>query len=242
MRAAASLGSFVAALLGLPASSGFAAAPLTRIKDTKVAVDGRATSSVVPPTHALSQNVTLSNYMRLPCEQYVLIPMPLGSNLSVRSDDGEAGGVRLGPAAERSGGDTSNKCILRGSKFIETSQLNDRFDFSVTTTLTWEDALQSISGDGDIEGLQLEECTGCSITADTSIDVDVDVPPPFSRIPKRILERTGNAAMRLSLRYIQANFVNNLAADYAKWATDSAYRKYRASLSEGVGVEEEVMV
>ena len=48
-----------------------------------------------------------------------------------------------------------------------------------------------------------------------------------------MLERTGNAAMKLSMKYIQGNFVDNLAKDYEKWATDLEYRNYRASLSEG---------
>ena len=58
----------------------------TRVKDTKVIVDGRATVVIdtLPRQQddiALSDNVTLTDYMQLPVEQYVLIPMPLGSNL-----------------------------------------------------------------------------------------------------------------------------------------------------------------
>ena len=59
----------------------------TRIKDTKVNVDGKATVLITPP---VISNVTLTHYMQLPVEQYVLIPMPLGSSLTtrvVREDD-----------------------------------------------------------------------------------------------------------------------------------------------------------
>ena len=45
--------------------------------------------------------------------------------------------------------------------------------------------------------------------------------------------------MQISLKYIQANFVDNLAVDYNKWSTDEEYRKYRASLSEKVVIDDE---
>eukprot|EP01082_Thalassiosira_pseudonana_P006500 g5859.t1 g5859 contig20:308625-310144(+) len=146
---------------------------------------------------------------------------------------------------------SSDKCILRGSSFIERTKLNERFDFRVKTTLTWNDALSNVGYNG-VESVQIDEsiqqnqlseacettdadCStinnSCSITASTSIDVDVNVPKPFSSIPKAILQRTGNAAMKLSMKYIQGNFVENLAKDYERWATDAEYRSYRSSLS-----------
>ena len=148
---------------------------------------------------------------------------------------------------------SSSKCILRGSSFIEKTQLNDRFDFNVNTTLTWNDVISDIhlsqnnNQYGDVNEDENNMNMRCSITAETSIKVDVDVPRPFSSIPKRIIERTGNAAMNLSLRYIQANFVDNLAEDYKKWAIDNEYRNYRASLSgneviEVMEEEEEVVL
>ena len=226
----------------------------TRIKDTKVNVDGKATVLITTP--AISNNVTLTHYMQLPVEQYVLIPMPLGSSLTtrVRNDDDINDNnqklssntefelvvptitffqLSLTPVVyatvqpqENQVVISSNQCILRGSSFIEKVQLNDRFDFFVNTTLTWEDDITYNS-------------TGCSITAETHIKVDVDVPRPFNTIPKRIIERTGNAAMHISLKYIQKNFVHNLAVDYNKWARDEEYRKYRASLSEKVEIDDE---
>lgn len=131
---------------------------------------------------------------------------------------------------------SSNNCYLRGSPFIEKTRLNERFDFQVRTTLTWydNDAMQvvsksSLADNNEERNDEEERCS--SITATTSIDVDVDVPRPFSSLPKFILQRTGNAAMKLSLKFIQANFVRNLANDYIKWCSDDEYRSYRASLS-----------
>jgi len=191
----------------------------TRIKDTKVNVDGKATVLITPPP-PLQHNVTLTRYMHLPVEQYVLIPMPLGSSLTtrVRNDDDINDnnqklssntefelvvptitffGLSLTPVVYATVQPqanqvviSSNQCILRGSPFIEKVQLNDRFDFFVNTTLTWTDDTTYNS-------------TECSITAETCIKVDVDVPRPFNTIPKRIIERTGNAAMHISLKYIQ---------------------------------------
>ena len=242
--------------------------PPTRIKDTRVSANGRATAAIIPPPlqHSLSHNVTLTNYMQLPVEQYVLIPMPLGSSLTTRdkSKNSDTGTdllsantefelvvptitffkMSLQPVVyasvypqENRVVISSSKCILRGSSFIEKTQLNDRFDFSVNTTLTWNDTMSDIylsqnnNQNGDVNEDENHMNMRCSITAETCIKVDVDVPRPFSSIPKRIIERTGNAAMNLSLRYIQANFVENLAEDYNKWATDNEYRNYRASLS-----------
>jgi hypothetical protein len=228
-----------------------------RVKDTKVTVAGKATVAIAPPPiqHALSHNVTLTHYMRLPVDQYVLIPMPLGSSLNRMDNiDGDVSPSSIDYPSECSEFElvvptisffklslqpvvyatvqphlnrvviSSTKCVLCGSPFIEKVKLNDRFDFSVNCTLTWEDPLSnsSMSQLGEIE---------CSITSETCIKVDVDVPKPFRSIPKRLIERAGNAAMKVSLNYIQANFVDNLATDYENWATNSEYRIYRASLS-----------
>mmetsp|Transcript_19062 Transcript_19062/g.35108 ORF Transcript_19062/g.35108 Transcript_19062/m.35108 type:complete len:262 (+) Transcript_19062:173-958(+) len=240
-----------------PGSLGFSVGPSpSGIKDTKVAVDGKATAAIIPPPrhHALSNNITLTNYMQLPVEQYVLIPMPLGSSLT-RVDNNDVNfpsdsddtkfelvvptitffKLSLTPVVYASVQPhenrvviSSTKCILRGSPFIEKVQLNKRFEFSITTTLTWEDALQL--------NLKDDKSMDCSIRAESYIDVDVDVPFPFTTIPKKVLVLTANAAMKLSLKIIQATFVDNLARDYNKWANDVEYRNYRASLSE---VEEE---
>lgn len=270
----------IVSAINLQTSLGFSfvAPPSPRFKDTKVSVDGKATVAIVPPPlqDTLSHNVTLTDYMQLPVEQYVLIPMPLGSSLSKIEDNKET------YFSSKSVEDTefelvvptitffklsltpvvyatvqphknrvvisSSKCILRGSPFIEKVKLNDRFDFTVKTTLTWNDALSqqtNLAQENNQNGYMNDVVENgnnsmeCSITADSWINVDVDVPRPFNAIPKSVLERTANAAMKLSLKYIQANFVENLSVDYNKWATDLEYRKYRASLSEKEVVVEE---
>lgn len=141
----------------------------------------------------------------------------------------------------------SQTCTLRGSPFIEKVNLNERFDICVNTTLTWEDSLAQINGargdnqNGHPKVIEEGDSADCSITAATRINVEVDVPRPFSAVPKAISRRTGNAALKLSLKLIQGTFVDNLAKDYAKWATESEYRNYRASLSAN-GVVDDLLV
>ncbi|KAL7433375.1 hypothetical protein ACHAXH_009253 [Discostella pseudostelligera] len=247
-----------------------------RVRDTKVAVDSKSIVAIpsLPRTittrqqlGAPSHNVTLTNYMRLPVEQYVLIPMPFGSSLTRIESNNTAS--ETPPELTSSGTElfelvipnitffqltlqpvvyatvtpqtnyvmiSSEKCILRGSPFIEKVKLNDRFDFSVTTRLTWRDAHSSPTSRGQqdiIPTSQYNATERSTIRAETFININVDVPRPFNSIPKKILEATGNAAVKLTLLYIQANFVSNLVKDYVKWATVSEYRKYRSSLSEG---------
>ena len=59
----------------------------------------------------------------------------------------------------------------------------------------------------------------------------VDPPPPFSRIPARVLSRVGDAVLGAICAQLQRVFVRALAADYRAWASDAAYRQSRAELS-----------
>lgn len=252
---------FLLLSLALAAVTGFSITnPRLNKFDTKVSVDGKSSVYVHPTSNAVTNNVTLTNYMRLPVEQYVLIPMPLGSSLTrvdeietynqqsafgdINSDETlfelvvptiKFFNLSLQPVVYATVQPqlnqvviSSNKCILHGSPFIEKVKLNDRFVFNVQCTLTWEDSASELNTQ------QMQTTTisdTCSISAETIIDVDVNVPRPFNSIPKPILQRTGNAAMKLSMKYIQGSFLQNLARDYEKWSNDEEYRMFRASLS-----------
>lgn len=250
---------FLVTLCLVLSSRAFGLSVATTRKDTKVNTYGKSTASVGPPPRPSrnGDDLTLTSYMRLPVEQYALIPMPLGSSLSHRKRRIEGTRGEGAALSDSSPADTefelivptlsffnlrvqptvfctvrpekdkvlilSHKCTLKGSPFIEKVKLNDRFDFLIETELTWEDFAANKSA---------RRGRKCSISAETIVDVDVDVPPPFSSLPQRVLRATGNAAMKLSLMFILDNFVENLAKDYGKWATDEKYRSYRASLSE----------
>ena len=221
--------------------------------DTRVRVAGSSSIRVAPPepkqhnddidmeTSYIQQQqqqqeegLDLETYMTLPVEQYVLVPMPLNAKLS-RQDDAflltvpplqffslkvqplVTAQVQLTPNQVTI---TSTQCRLQSpdhseSSYLERVQLNDRFQFCATTTLTWNTT---------------EHC----IFADTHIQVDVDPPPPFGKLPRRLLETTGNAAMRISMNYIIQSFLRGLAQDYQKWAHNSEYRQARESLSASI--------
>ena len=75
--------------------------------------------------------------------------------------------------------------------------------------------------------------TTSTIYATTSIAVNVDVPNPFRTVvPHRVLVKTGNTAVQLSLQFMIRSFLAGLVTDYKRWVQDAEYRRYRAELSE----------
>ena len=67
--------------------------------------------------------------------------------------------------------------------------------------------------------------------ADTRIEADVETPPLFALVPRRLLEGIAAGAMSLVLGPLQGTFLRNLAADYARWATDAQYREARSEVT-----------
>ena len=205
---------------------------------------------------AQDDSLRLTNYMRLPVEQYALVPMPLNSTLS-RLPGGSVSDFELmvPPVKflwltvqpfvhafvvleEDKVVITGDRCTLKGSPFIAKVKLNERFSFNVWSELTWDDTLEEgISKQGcDDDGNDGGNGEG-TIYARSRIQVDVDVPRPFSAIPKRVIEATGDKAMQLSLKILLKTFMKGLASDYSRWASDPDYRRRRAEMVE-MAVEE----
>ena len=198
--------------------------------DTKVRVQSSRSIHVEKSAAAAGSAVNLNTYMTLPVEQYVLVPMPLNAKLS-KSDDEflltvpplKFFNLEVQPLVKAQvilEADkvviTSHQCRLQSpneASYIEKVNLNDRFQFQAQCVLTWDEQ---------------EDHT---IFAHTQIHVDVDPPPPFSKLPRSVLEATGNAAMRISMNYIIQSFLKGLAMDYQKWAHDDEYRQTRRALS-----------
>jgi len=245
--------------------------------NTKVRVHGSTRIAVPsPPSHDSNSHereiqqckTDLSTYMTLPVEQYVLVPMPLNSKLSrLESNNHENKfllqvppirfwNLQIHPLVTAQvvlESDkvhiTSNQCLLQSPEesYIERVRLNERFDFSVSCTLTWKDHDDDDYDDGyDIEvekhdNSQREDVgednsvrqkmRNGMIHAETQIHVNVDPPPPFHRIPRSALETAGNTAMRISMNYLIRSFLRGLVEDYHIWASDATYRAQRASLS-----------
>ena len=190
----------------------------------------------------------LNEYMQLPASQYTCVPMPLSSSLTRVPGSTDEFLLQVPPvrfaipfifaievipsvvATVSIEPDRviifSDRCVLGGSPIIEDLCLNDRYDFRVHTCFTW-DAPQKEEGvasfplaeDGLVEQIR-------SVT-EIEVDIDVDTPGPFARVPKRVLEVMGNSAMGFVTKRLQAEFIRGLAEDYERWATDSAYRLER---------------
>ena len=204
--------------------------------DAFVRVRRTAVQEVVKADAASSAALSLSGYMQLPVEQYCGIVLPMRAKLMPASE--------VWPA--RSGSDefalcvpplrfniprvplvveplvfatvqsqpscvqiSSDECTLSGSPFVDSLRLNERFTFRVRTLLTWDDSETP------------------TMRADTRIEADVETPPLFAPVPRVLLERIAAGAMSLVLQQLQSTFLRNLAADYARWATDARYRETR---------------
>ena len=72
---------------------------------------------------------------------------------------------------------------------------------------------------------------GAAIRAHTKVDVNVDTPAVFKLVPMPLLEAIVRRATRIVLDALLEVFLQNLAADYERWASDAGYRASRAALS-----------
>ena len=194
--------------------------------DTRVAVDG-SWSLRIPPDPR--EQRSLSEYMRLPTEQYSMLSLPYGASLRRPGADGvfeltvppvtflwlEVAPLVRATVDTHAETDaviiTSTDCKLRGSDVIERIRLNEAFRFFVRTRITWVD-------DGSERRL----------ATDTQIRVQVEPPGPFATVPRAVLEATGNAVMKVAMEGVQRGFVRALARDFEQWACDASYRTRRA--------------
>lgn len=107
------------------------------------------------------------------------------------------------PRAEISSG--TGDCVLHGSHHVEQLKLNDRFNLDVLITFTWTEP-------GAAKPL---------IYSDAHIEVEVDVPPPFSVMPKMVIKAAGDASMGAVLAVMMPLFMQKLGQDYAVWASSA---------------------
>ena len=57
--------------------------------------------------------------------------------------------------------------------------------------------------------------------------MQMDVPAPFSFIPKAALKTVGDAALSATLGIIMGTFLDKLVQDYYKWANSSSMPQQR---------------
>jgi Protein of unknown function (DUF1997) len=129
---------------------------------------------------------------------------------------------------------TSESCHLIGSELIQKMQLDKRFVLNFSTELTWETTsntpkIESSNGSTSNGSTKPENSLPESqITGDLELEVFTEVIPPFQMLPRSVLEGTCNAVLRSLMKTLLPKFMQKLANDYEKWATDSEYRHGRA--------------
>jgi Protein of unknown function (DUF1997) len=196
--------------------------------DTIVSVKSK--NAVTGIYKADDPSLSLTNYMKLPVEQYAVIKLPLGATLSKTKDSDEfkleVPNVKFfhleckptvycvvsKSTANNMVTITSQKCILGGSPIVDS--LNSHYKFNVITQFTWAD-------------MKFDK----SIISNSKILVYVDPPLIFKAFPKSLLESTGNFVMQVALNGVERMFIKALSEDYEKWATNKSYRDMRAALS-----------
>ena len=104
---------------------------------------------------------------------------------------------------------------LRGSPFVASSGLNERFDMAWATRLTW--------------GATAGGAASSFICVETELRVWCEVLPPFHLMPRTLLATACNAVLRRALPSLLSVFVVQLGKDYARWAAEPDYRAARAA-------------
>ncbi|GFH10698.1 uncharacterized protein HaLaN_06057 [Haematococcus lacustris] len=94
-------------------------------------------------------------------------------------------------------------CVLHGSSHVEQFSLNDRFNLDVNISFQSEQAANSQTA---------------RLTTDGRIGIQIDIPPPFSMMPKPVLEGAGNTALQSTLGLLLGAVVKSMTSDYPKWA------------------------
>lgn len=105
---------------------------------------------------------------------------------------------------------TSESCEILGNNYI-----NDRFGMNL------KGKLYPVEKNGQVY-----------LEGRADLNVDVDLPPPLWFTPRPMLETTGNGLLKSVLMRIKQKLMNQLLADYRKWANQaSASKPSEASLS-----------
>jgi hypothetical protein len=102
---------------------------------------------------------------------------------------------------------TSESCRLVGSSLIQKMELDKRFALKFSTELTWTSAPDVSQINGNLE-----------------LDVFTEVIPPFQMLPRSVLEGTCNTVLKTLMKTLLPKFMQLLADDYTKWATDASVR------------------
>lgn len=149
------------------------------------------------------EGVSLSDYMKLPVDQYVCIKMPLDATLE--RVEGSQFNMTVPPVtfftlavsptiicdvtqSEEFVKIESEDCTLRGSPYVV--GLNGCYKLKISSTFSWSDTPDKKT-----------------ISSYSVVGLEVDPPAPFKYFGKNVLETTGKLALSISLSQIGNAFV-----------------------------------
>jgi len=188
----------------------------------EISADVRATVPV--NQRGTQEGTSLSTYMRLSPEFVCGLDLPLGAKLQRCSDTGylislprmDILDVWVQPTAtavttsqEGMIAIKSNTATIVGSEQVESLGLTERYDCDAD--IKWSSAGQD------------------AIVCNAKLVLHIDMPMPFSMMPKMITQTAGDTALRTTLSLLATDFTKSLAADYDKWASDEDERAKRAA-------------
>ncbi|KAG1671178.1 hypothetical protein FOA52_010114 [Chlamydomonas sp. UWO 241] len=204
--------------------------------------------SVTPST---SPGASLQDYMESAADNFANIQLPLGGKIS-KVDDSRVElvvprislfDVWLQPSAiaalSLSNGlleftSMTDYIKLEGSSHVKQFKLDERFNLDVRIAITWPNGGKASSSSAS-SGSDSEAGRRATIEAVGDLLIEVDIPPPFSFMPKGVLTTTGNAAMAVTNGLILDAFCKSLAADYTTWSGDGKLREARRLQSSSSG-------
>eukprot|EP00798_Chlamydomonas_sp_ICE-L_P009171 gene9171-16303_t len=130
---------------------------------------------------------------------------------------------------------------LRSSDQIEKLRLNEKFTMKFHTELTWRSS-QPPTGAAAPQGHapKVIRVGQGEITGNASLDVWSETFPPFSMMPKELVQYAAEGAVQASVNMVMHGmmqsmlplFTRLLGEDYQKWGRDEQYRKQRALRSQ----------
>ncbi|GAX75871.1 hypothetical protein CEUSTIGMA_g3314.t1 [Chlamydomonas eustigma] len=94
---------------------------------------------------------------------------------------------------------TTSNCVMDASQQIKDMGLDKMYNVNVRLALKWDDVSQP------------------TLTSTSSINVEVDLPPPFSLIPKPLVKAGGDAAMNATLAILVSSFGEKIKSDLKTW-------------------------
>ncbi|CAG9464258.1 unnamed protein product [Pedinophyceae sp. YPF-701] len=179
-------------------------------------------------------SLSLDRYMRMPLEEFAQLQLPLGAKMTLAGNDHlelvvpdmRIFDLKISPhvllRAERIEGDHPalvmhvEKFELQGSQAIIRA-LNEAVTVVGSTKFSW----QSAGKDSHVY---------CS----TNLELGGEPPGPFKLVPKGLLESTIATGMGSTVGLIQKPFMNRIADDFKRWASDPSFRGARAATGAGV--------